>query len=1060
MPMITPDIPNKLFLLDAYALIFRAYYAFIRAPRIASTGLNTSAMFGFTNVLLDILKNEKPSHMAVVFDPHDDTLRVQEYPLYKANRDETPEDIKIAFPYILKIIEAFNIPIYQVSQYEADDVIGTLAKKAEAAGFTTYMMTSDKDYGQLVSDKIFVYRPGRQGNEAEILGVKEVCEKFGINHVEQVIDVLGMMGDAVDNIPGIPGIGEKTAAKLIQEFGSLEGLLANTDKLKGKQKENVEASVDIARLSRKLATILLDAPVELEEERLRVKDVNPDAIKAIFEELEFKTILKRVLPEAAGSATAAAAKPATKPAKKDPSQQPSLFDSELHVTSAAEVEAELLSGSSNLKTVVDSHESINALLAVLKDASSFCFDTETSDSEPINAVLIGMSFMVKPGETWYVVVPQDHATALALVARFKPIFEDEAKKLIAKNYKYDYQILKKYGIEVYNQVSGSNLKTLADVSHDYQLVDSPESISALLAVLKDVPSFCFDTETSDIEPINAVLVGMSFAVKPGQAWYVAVPQDHVAALALVAQFKPIFEDEVKELVAQNYKYDYKMLKKYGVEVRNQVFDTMIAHYLINPDGKHGMDFLSEIYLGYKPIPIEQLIGKKGKTQRSMADLKPAEIVDYAAEDADITLQLKQRFDSELDRLEARRLFVDVEVPLIKVLADMELEGVRINEPFLLEYSGLLESDIERLGVEIHEKAGMEFNIDSPKQLGELLFDRLKIASDVKKTKTGQYSTDEATLSKYERDHPIIGLVLNYRELRKLKSTYVDALPNMVNAHTGRVHTNYMQTVAATGRLSSNNPNLQNIPIRTPRGQEIRKAFIPRNEDYTILSADYSQVELRIIAALSKDENMIDAFLQGEDIHRATAAKVFGVPIAEVDKVMRSKAKAVNFGIIYGQGAFGLAQNLGIPRAEAKQIIDAYFTQFHRLKSYQAETIDRARHTGYVETILGRRRYLADINSANAVVRGFAERNAINAPIQGSAADIIKVAMIDIQHEMLHQGFRSKMVMQVHDELVFDVHKDELEALQPIIRERMMGAVQMAVPLEVEMNTGLNWLEAH
>lgn len=949
--MITPDIPNKLFLLDAYALIFRAYYAFIRAPRIASTGLNTSAMFGFTNVLLDILKNEKPSHMAVVFDPHDDTLRVLEYAEYKANRDETPEDIKIAFPYILKIIEAFNIPIYQVSQYEADDVIGTLAKKAEAAGFTTYMMTSDKDYGQLVTDKIFVYRPGRQGNEAEILGVKEVCEKFGINHVEQVIDVLGMMGDAVDNIPGIPGIGEKTAAKLIQEFGSLEGLLANTDKLKGKQKENVENSIEIARLSRRLATILLDAPVEFEEERLRVRDVNPDAIKAIFGELEFKTILKRVLPEAAESATAAASKPA-KPAKKDANQQPSLFDSEPHVTSAAEVEAELASG------------------------------------------------------------------------------------------------------------GAGNLKTLADVPHDYQLVDSPESVAALLAVLKDARSFCFDTETSDIEPINAILVGMSFAVKPGQAWYVAVPQDHAAALALVAQFRPIFEDESKELVAQNYKYDYKMLKKYGVEVRNQVFDTMVAHYLINPDGKHGMDFLSEIYLGYQPIPIEQLIGKKGKTQGNMADLKPADIVDYAAEDADITLQLKERFDGELDRLEARRLFVDVEVPLIKVLADMELEGVRIDENFLKEYSSLLESDIKRLSADIHEKAGMTFNIDSPKQLGELLFDRLKITTEVKKTKTGQYSTDEATLSKYEHDHPIIGLVLNYRELRKLKSTYVDALPTMVNANTGRVHTNYMQTVAATGRLSSNNPNLQNIPIRTPRGQEIRKAFIPRNEDYTILSADYSQVELRIIAALSKDENMIEAFLQGEDIHRATAAKVFGVPIAEVDKTMRSKAKAVNFGIIYGQGAFGLAQNLGIPRSEAKQIIDAYFTQFHRLKSYQAETIDRARHTGYVETILGRRRYLADINSANAVVRGFAERNAINAPIQGSAADIIKVAMMHIHHEMQRQGFRSKMVMQVHDELVFDVHKDELEALQPIIRERMMGAVQMAVPLEVEMSTGLNWLEAH
>ena len=944
--MITPPAPKKLFLLDAYALIFRAYYAFIRAPRVSSTGLNTSAMYGFTTVLLDILKNEKPSHMAVVFDPHDETLRVQEYPAYKANRDETPEDIKIAFPYILRIIEAFNIPVYQISQYEADDVIGTLAKKAEKEGFTTYMMTSDKDYGQLVSDNIFIFRPGRQGNEAEVLGTKEVCERYGLARVEQVIDLLGMMGDSVDNIPGIPGIGEKTATKLLQEFDSLEGLLANTDKLKGKQKENVENSFEIARLSRKLATILLDAPVELEEERLLVKEINRDAIREIFEVLEFKTLLKRVLPDST-AATAPAQTKVSSSKSSTPSGQGTLFAVEEYST-AAEREA----------------------------------------------------------------------------------------------------------------IAPTHLRTLEEVQHEYTLVETDEEVTALIEVLEAAPSFCFDTETSDLEPINAFLVGLSFAVEPSKAWYVAIPREKAAADQRMARFQGIFANPAKQLIGQNYKYDYKMLKKYGVTVKNQVFDTMVAHYLINPDGKHGMDFLSEVYLGYKPISITQLIGKKGKSQGTMADLSPAEVKDYAAEDADITLQLQRRFDADLDRLSARELFNNVEVPLITVLAEMELEGVRIDERFLKDYSKVLEADIAVAEAEIHNVAGEKFNVDSPKQLGNILFEKLKISSDIKKTKTGQYSTDEATLSKYEHEHPVIGQVLIYRELRKLKSTYVDALPTMVNPITGRVHTNYMQTVAATGRLSSNNPNLQNIPIRTPRGQEIRKAFIPGGPDYTILSADYSQVELRIIAALSEDENMIEAFLQGEDIHKATAAKVFGVPISEVDKTMRSKAKAVNFGIIYGQGAFGLSQNLGISRTEAKQIIDAYFGQFHRLKSYQVETIERARQTGYVETILGRRRYLADINSGNAVVRGFAERNAINAPIQGSAADIIKVAMINIHQTLKDRGLKSKMIMQVHDELVFDAHIDELAVLKPIIREKMMGAVKMRVPLEVEMNTGDNWLEAH
>jgi DNA polymerase-1 len=925
--MLSKETDKKLFLLDAYALIFRAYYAFIKNPRINSKGLNTSAMFGFTNVLLDILKNEKPSHLAVVFDPHEDTIRVEEFPEYKANREETPEDIKLAFPYIVRIIEAMNIPVYQISKYEADDVIGTLAKKAERSGFTTYMMTSDKDYGQLVSENIFIYRPGRGGNEADILGVPEVCEKFGINHVEQVIDILGMMGDAVDNIPGIPGIGEKTATKFVQEFGSLEGLLANTDKLKGKQKENVENNTDIALLSKKLATIILDAPVELEEEKLKVKDINKDKVREVFEELEFRTLMKRVLGDA----------PQT-----DKAVQGELF-----------------------------------------------FVEEESTEEP-----------------------------------------------------------------------ATKFKTIGDVEHHYALVHTDEAIHALIEKLKAAPVFCFDTETSDIEPINALLVGLSFSVNPHEAYYVPVPADPDQAKALLRQFECVFGDEQKELVAQNYKYDYKMLHKYGVSVRNRVFDTMIAHYLINPDGKHGMDELSENYLQYSPIPIENLIGKKGKAQGSMADLSPEAICDYAAEDADITLQLKHVFEPELNTGKIRKVFDEVEVPLIRVLADMEWEGVRVDEAFLRNYSEMLQTDILVAEEEICGLAGEKFNIDSPKQLGVVLFEKMKITDQVKKTKTGQYSTDEATLSKFENNNPIISRILDYRELRKLKSTYVDALPELINAHTRRVHTNYGQTVAATGRLASNNPNLQNIPIRTPRGKEIRKAFVPRDENYTLLSADYSQVELRIIAALSNDETMCEAFLHGEDIHKATAAKVFDVPLDEVSKEMRSKAKAVNFGIIYGQGAFGLAQNLGIPRGEAKAIIDSYFTQFAQLKNYQQETIDFARKNGYIETILGRRRYLADINSANAVVRGFAERNAINAPIQGSAADIIKVAMVNIDREIKTRKLRSRMILQVHDELVFDVHRDEVDELKMMVADKMSNAIQLRVPLVVDMNTGANWLEAH
>lgn len=931
--MITRESEKKLFLLDAYALIFRAYYAFIRNPRINSKGLNTSAMFGFTNTLLDIINNEKPTHLAVVFDAPEQTLREIDYEAYKANREETPEDIKLSVPWIRRIIEALNIPMLQAAGYEADDLIGTLAKKAEKEGYLTYMMTSDKDYCQLVSENIFVYKPSYQGGGAEILDIAKVLEKFSIERVDQVIDVLGMMGDAVDNIPGIPGVGEKTAQKLIKEFGSLEGLLENTDKLKGKQKENVENFRDQAILSKKLATIILDAPAEIDDQLLKIKDPDKDKLREIFNDLEFRTLAKRILGEEGPA-------PIT-------FKQGELFSNE-EFTAPSEKEAE------------------------------------------------------------------------------KP----------------------------------KDLKTIADVKHQYHLITDQKDVDTLISKLEKSKCFCFDTETTDIEPINADLLGMSFSIKEHEAWYVAVPRDFTAAVQLVKKFSVVFEDPKKTIVAQNYKYDYKMLKKYGVEVKNNVFDTMVAHYLINPDGKHGMDFLAEIYLGYSPISIETLIGKKGKKQGSMADLTPEQVSDYAAEDADITLQLKNVFEPELEKTAVNKLFEEIEVPLITVLANMELEGVRIDEPFLKAYSNELETDIVKLEKEIHELAGEKFNVDSPKQLGLVLFERMKISDQVKKTPTGQYSTGEEILSRYEHDHPIIPRILDYRELRKLKSTYVDSLPLMLNQHTGRVHTNYMQTVAATGRLSSNNPNLQNIPIRTPRGQEIRKAFIKKNEKYTLLSADYSQVELRIIAALSNEENMCEAFLQGEDIHKATAARVFGVNISDVDKSMRSKAKAVNFGIIYGQGAFGLAQNLGISRTEAKEIIDSYFKQFPRLKSYQQENIESARKKGYVETLLGRRRYLPDINSSNAVVRGFAERNAINAPIQGSAADIIKVAMINIHQEFLTRKLQSKMIMQVHDELVLDVLLEELDEIKSIVRDKMSGAVSMRVPLVVDMNSGDNWLEAH
>ena len=933
--MISSEHEKKLFLLDAYALIFRAYYAFIRTPRINSKGLNTGAMFGFTNTLLDILNNEKPSHIAVVFDAPEQTLREIDYEAYKANRSETPEDIKLAVPYIKKIVEAFNIPMLIAPGYEADDIIGTLVKKAEEKGFHTYMMTPDKDYGQLVSDKSFIYKPGYQGGKAEILGEAEVCAKFNIQNVSQVIDLLGMMGDAVDNIPGLPGIGEKTASKLLAEFGSLEGLLANTDKLKGKQKENVENFREQGILSKKLATIMLDAPTPFDEEALKVSEINKDAIREVFEELEFRQLIKRVLNEEPVASTT-------------------------------------VSPASNSNSIPDLFSSA--------------------------------------------------------------------------------------GEEV--EIPTTPKNTLENVPHEYFMATSEQELQSLILELQRAPIFSFDTETSDLEPHSAYLVGLSFSTKIHTGWYVPISSNFEEAQKQLEIFKDIFSNTSKTLVAQNYKFDFKMMKKYGTKIQNKIFDTMLAHYVINADGKHGMDALSEKYLNYKPVSIESLIGPKGKNQNSMAHLPAESIKDYAAEDADVTLQLAEIFMPELEKQGTTSVLEKIEIPLIEVLANMEWEGIRVDKDFLNAYSVELGKELDIIEEKITELAGEKFNLDSPKQLGVILFEKLKITTEMKKTKTGQYSTGEDVLQRYLHNHEIVPLILDYRELRKLKSTYIDTLPNMINPITGRVHTNFMQAVAATGRLSSNQPNLQNIPIRTSRGKEIRKAFVARDENHVLVSADYSQVELRIIAALSGDKNMIEAFQQGEDIHKATASKVFNVPLEDVTKDMRSKAKAVNFGIIYGQGPFGLAQQLGISRTEAKNIIEAYYTQFAALKTYQHQAVEDCRSRGFVETVLGRRRFLPDINSSNAISRSFAERNAVNAPIQGSAADVIKVAMVKIQSALKNANLKTRMVLQVHDELLFDTPKEEIEQVFALVKHEMENAVKLEVPLDVEIQAGNNWLEAH
>jgi DNA polymerase-1 len=925
---------KKLFLLDAMALIYRAYFAFSKNPRINSKGLNTSAVLGFANTLYDVLKNEKPSHIGVAFDTIVPTARHLDYIEYKATREKMPEDLAISIPYVKKLIEAFNIPILYKDGFEADDVIGTLAKQAEEKGFITYMMTPDKDFGQLVTEKTFIYKPARMGDKAEIMGIKEVCEKFGIQRPEQVIDILGLWGDASDNIPGIPGIGEKRAKELIAGFGSLENVLNNSDKLKGKIKENVETFRNQGLQSKSLATIILDVPIEFKDEDLKICEPNQQALKDLLEELEFRTFAKRVFTDLS-----------------------------------------------------------------VKEAESKSVQGQLFDADEI----------------------QNENTPFA------------------------------------------GTKNITTSPHHYSLVDSPQKRKELLDKLQQSGEFCFDTETTGIDPQNAELVGMSFAVEPGEAFFISLPDNYNECHEVVNEFKPAFENPSIGKIGQNIKYDIAMLKWYDLEVKGKLFDTMLAHYLLQPDMRHNMDVLAENYLNYHTVSYDELTEKKGNKQFSMRHVqqnKINELVDYACEDADITLRLKNIFEPKLKETKTLELFEKIEVPLVPVLASMEAEGVKIDIPTLKEYSLQLEKEITELEKEIHEQAGQKFNIASPKQMGEILFEKLNITDNPRKTKTKQYSTAEDVLQKLINKHPIIQNILDYRSLTKLKSTYVDTLPTMVNPRTGRIHTSYNQAVAATGRLSSDKPNLQNIPIRTERGREIRKAFIPRNDKYTLLSADYSQIELRIIAELSGDEGMIEAFRQGLDIHTATAAKVYSVPLEEVNKDQRRNAKMVNFGIVYGISSFGLSERLNIPRGEARHIIDQYFEKYPGIKTFMNNTILSARENGYVETIMGRRRYIRDINSANAVVRGFAERNAINAPIQGSSADMIKIAMINIYNAFNENDLKSKMILQVHDELIFDVHKEELEKVKPIIHEKMKTAIPMKVPVLVEMNTGANWLEAH
>ena len=940
---------KRVFLVDAFALIFRGYYAFIKNPQINSKGLDTSAIMGFMNSLLDVIKRERPDHLAVCFDKGGSVDRVEMFKAYKANRDETPEAIKLAVPFIQEILTAMHIPIMVKAGFEADDVIGTLAKQAEKEGYKTFMVTPDKDFAQLVSENILMYKP-RFGGGYDIWGVPEVQEKFGVEDPLQVIDFLGMMGDSADNIPGLPGVGEKTAKKFLATYGTMENLLANTHELKGKMKEKVEGAKELGLLSKQLATIMLDVPVTFEAKDFELNQPDVEKVTEIFNELEFRNLLTNFLKTFAK------------------------------------------------QTATNSLEN-------------------NSDEKP------------------------------------------QTKKSI-KTVEGQFDLFAAPGTgSVSEEETASGFKSISTTNHFYQNINSTFSRKLLIQKLMQQTSVCFDTETTGLKALEVELIGIAFSFEAGKGYYVSFPENQDETSKILEEFRPFFESKI-EKIGHNLKYDIKVLSNYKMPVKGNLFDTMIAHYLINPDMRHGMDILAETYLNYQPVSITELIGKKGKNQLSMRVVPLKDQTEYAVEDADITFQLKEHFTGELETGNVTKLFKDVELPLVSVLTAMEIEGINVNIEFLNELSISLTDDINRLEKNIYELAGEEFNIASPKQLGIVLFENMKLVDKPKKTKTGQYKTGEDILSFLAKDHKIIRDIQEYRQYKKLQSTYVDALPNEINPKTSRIHTQYMQAVAATGRLSSNNPNLQNIPIRTERGREVRKAFIPRNNDHVLLAADYSQIELRIIAALSEEETMMNAFKNGEDIHASTASKVFNVDIKDVTREQRSNAKTVNFGIIYGVSAFGLSNQTDLSRSEAKELIDTYYETYPKLKAYMSSQVDFAREHGYVETVLNRRRYLKDINSRNAMVRSGAERNAVNAPIQGSAADIIKIAMINIHNRLQKEKLKSKMLLQVHDELVFDVPKDELEIIKPIIKFEMENAFKMSVPLDVEVGVGYNWLEAH
>ena len=968
---------KKLYLLDALALIYRAYYALIRTPRITSTGINTNAQFGFTNTLLEIIKKENPSHIAVCFDTHAPTERHTDFADYKANREEAPEDLLSSLPHIKAIIEGFNIPVVECDGYEADDVIGTLAWQAADLGYEVYMVTPDKDYGQLlVKPNVYMWKPPAFGNEREILDAEKIKAKWDIARVDQVIDMLGLMGDAADNIPGIPGVGEKTAAKLLKEYDTLEGVLANADKIKGAMGEKVRAGVDSAIMSKKLATIITNVPVQFHEEDYKISEKNIPALTEIFNLLEFKTLGKRIL----GSGFEVVSEAAKE-------KQVDLFGNEVKVPKEKNIKTRT--------TILNSEQGTQEVL-------------EASDES--NKIL------------------QDE------------VDEEDLPQLVVN-------------------------KNITNTTHSYQSVVGVEAINKLITILEKEKEICIDTETTGIDANNVTLVGLSFAIKEHEGYYIPLINEEDQknnAENILSLFKPLFENLHITWIGQNLKYDFLVLKWYGVELKGKTFDTMLAHYVIEPEGRRSMDLLSAQFLGYEPVSIETLIGKKGKNQGTMRGVPLEQITEYAAEDADITLQLKNCFSPLIEKRGVTKVFNEVENPLVRVLVDMEYEGVKVDVGFLNDYSKVLEEEAKKAEERVFEQAGVRFNLASPKQLGEVLFDILKLDSKAKKTKTGQYATGEDVLSKMAAKHKIVDDILNFREFTKLKSTYVDAIPALINPKTGRIHTSYAQAVAVTGRLSSTNPNLQNIPIRSERGREIRKAFVPRDPSRVLVSADYSQIELRIVAAISGDPNMCEAFKQGKDIHTATAAKVYGINEGDVTKEMRYKAKSVNFGIIYGQGAFGLADNLGISRTEAKEIIDNYKKEFPNIQKYMDEQINNAKELGFVETLMGRRRWLRDINSSNFTVRGFAERNAINSPIQGSAADMIKLAMIRVHNEMKKKPWESKMILQVHDELVFDAVESELPALKELILNCMTGAMVLpnGVPVEAEIGVGKNWLEAH